>query len=92
MLSQKLHFARIFCIYTCVLHVFVEYLKAAKRNLDCTTPGLVTSPTVAEKHLIEVKSLSISPQVPRADSVSRSKLNSLQRFQARIVSLFRLLF
>ena len=68
------------CVCTCILtiYIFAGYLEAAKRNLECVTPGLVTSPDVAEERFGE-------HLVPTDSKHTTS--TSLQRFQARIVRL-----
>lgn len=74
------------------MHVFADYLKAARKNLDCATPGLVTNPTVAEKCFaselsrIKEKTLNVSEQKVLSEYITQPKHNILQRLQARIVS------
>ena len=76
------------------MYLHAGYHEAAKRNLEYTTPGLVTSPNVAEKCFAsevqkgKVKSPNISEH---SDSDTLPKHSGLRRFQARIVR-FCLLF
>ena len=79
--------------------MFADYLEEAKRNLDCTTPGLVTSLKVAEK-CCATEDLSIKTTTANVygltvplDYIAQPEHSSLQKFQARIVSeLQKLLF
>ena len=74
------------------MYIFADYFEVARKILDCTTPGLVTSPYVAEKCFAtelskdKAKSLNVSEQTEPSDYVTQPKHNNLQRFQARIVS------
>ena len=78
-------------VHAYLLCIFAGHLEAAKRNLECVTPGLVTSPDVAEKHFAsevqkgKVKSPIGSKRSVPVDSVTPPKHTGLQRFQARIV-------
>jgi len=71
---------------------FADYLEAAKRNLESATPGLVTSPNVAEKYFGEeslkrgMESPNVSELRASSNSFSHTKHNILQRLQARVVS------
>ena len=75
-----------------MFHVFAGYLEAARKNLDCTTSGLVTSLKVAEKCFatedssINITSSNVHEQIVPSDYVTQPEHSILQKFQARIVS------
>jgi len=73
-----------------VHYVIVDYLEQAKKNLGYTTPGLVTTPKVAEKcfssALQQSKGKTPNTDEPSVESATHPKHSGLQRFQARIVS------
>ena len=74
----------------CVYYVTADYLEQAKKNLGCTTPGLVTTPKVAEKCFSSApqQSKGTAPNTDEqsVESATHPKHSGLQRFQARIVS------
>ena len=71
---------------------FADFLEAARRNLEYSTLGLVTSLNVAEECFatgvssIKPKSLNVHQLTDPLDYARQPERSSLQKFQARIVS------
>ena len=79
-----------------IFYVFADYLKAARRSLDCTTTGLVTSLTVAETcSSTEDSSVKMTANVfgltVPLDYDTQPEHSSVRKFQARIVSELQIL-